>query len=165
MFILDARVNQANAGAVGASNVNSLKNIMEANRKTEGGTTKAKDEASNTQTTAPPQPKVLSEAERYHAAIIKTGEAAKRIIYDVAELQLKDGQQAARQVQDNKIRQAYELADNCSTQAKRAGIPEGAAHDISLKTRSKYSENPNFDPDAIEVAALFIEDSIGGSIT
>lgn len=165
MFILDARVNQANAGAVGASNVNSLRNIMEANRKTEGGTTKAKDEASNTQTTAPPQPKVLSEAERYHTAIIKTAEAAKRVIYDVAELQFKDGQEAARQVQDNKIRQAYELADNCSTPAKRAGIPAGPAHDIGIRTRGKYSGNQHFDIDAVETAALIIEDFMGGSIT
>jgi len=165
MFILDARINQANAGAVGASYVNSLKNLVEANKKTEGGTTKAKDEAANTQTTAPPQPKVLSEAERYHGAITKTAEAAKKVTSDVAELQFKDSQQAARQVQDNKIRQTYELADNSSTQARRIGISSGAAENVATRTRSKYSENQNFDQDAVEVAALIIEDFMGGSIT
>lgn len=165
MFILDARVNQANAGAVGASNVNSLRNIIEANRKTEGGTTKAKDEATNTQTTAPPQPKILSEVEKYHAAITTTARAAKRVIYDVAELQLKDSQQAARQVQDTRIRNTYEQINNSPTQAIRTGIPAGAAEKIAVDTRSKYSENQNFDHDAIEVAALIIEDFIGGSIS
>lgn len=165
MFILDARINQANAGAAGASYVNSLKNIMEASRKTEDNKPKAKDEAANTQTTTPPQPKILSEAERYHAAIIKTADAAKRIMYDVTELQLKDSQEAARQVQDTRTKNTYAQIENTSTQAKRVGIPAGAAENVATRTRSKYSENEHFAPDAVEVAALVIEDFMGGSIT
>ncbi len=123
----------------------------------------AKSGSSNQKAAPPPV-----EGNPYETAIVKTMALGIKAAATFTDLLYKEGQEASNKETANltpKQKQAYEVAKNASPQAVRKGLDTAAANQIAKKVFDKFKDNENLDKDAIEVAALLIEDSMGSSIT
>lgn len=138
-----------------------LKEKKEIDKKNEAA--KAKSDNSSQKST-PPQ----IEVNPYEAAIVKTMNLGIKAATTFTDLLYKEGQQVADKEAANltpKQKQVMQTASTASAPAVRKGLDAAAANQIAKKVFEKFKDNENMDKDAIAVAALLIEDSMGSSIT
>ena len=130
--------------------------------------TEEKDAETPAAKPAPPaRSTALTQAEIYSNAIIKTVGAARNVAGDTANLLFREGAEAARNAQVNLSpgqKQVYAHASTSSTRAIREGSAAGAAAQIATTIKNKYTGNPNFDQDTVDIAAEIIETFLEGGV-
>ncbi len=107
------------------------------------------------------------EVNPYEAAIVKTMNLGIKAATTFTDLLYKEGQQVADKEAANltpKQKQTMQTASTASAPAVRKGLDAAAANQIAKKVFEKFKDNENMDKDAIAVAALLIEDSMGSSV-
>ena len=140
------------------------------NEKTENSPAEKTTTAKDTQTTKPaaPQKAPATTADIISNAILRTADAGGRAGTIFTEELFTQGKEAAQKEEANLTpnqTQLVNLATSATTQAVRQGISIATATAVAKIIVDDYKNNKNFDGDAVEVAALVVQDFMGSMQT
>ncbi|GEM_PF-6813866 len=139
------------------------------NEKTENRPAEETTTAKDTQATKPaPQKAPATTADIILNAIFRTADAGGRAGTIFTEELFTQGKEAAQKEEANLTpsqTQLVNLATSATTQAVRQGISIATATAVAKIIEDLYKNNPNFDGDAVEVAALVVQDFMGSMQT